>query len=70
MLGAALGRPLDEAEFRPARPGDQHVFFCDTRRARADFGWEPVVRVAEGLPRLLSWINDSHGVFTEAAAVR
>ena len=39
----------------PARPGDQRRTFADTAKARAAFGFEPVVGAAEGLEAQVAW---------------
>ena len=39
----------------PARPGDQRRTFADTAKARAAFGFEPVVGATEGLAAQAAW---------------
>ncbi len=39
----------------PARPGDQRRTFADTSKARAAFGFEPVVGATEGLEAQVAW---------------
>jgi CDP-paratose 2-epimerase len=56
LLEEVLGRPVDDVAFAPWRAGDQRVFFCDTARARRDFGWQPEVGVRDGIARLADWI--------------
>jgi nucleoside-diphosphate-sugar epimerase len=39
----------------PARPGDQRQTFADTSKIRRNFGWEPKVKLDEGLARQWEW---------------
>jgi CDP-paratose 2-epimerase len=45
-------------ERRDWRASDQRVFVADTRKARAEFGFEPRVDVEAGLDRTLAWLAD------------
>jgi nucleoside-diphosphate-sugar epimerase len=42
-------------DHEPARPGDQRRTFADTAKARAAFGFEPVVGATEGLEAQVAW---------------
>jgi CDP-paratose 2-epimerase len=42
----------------PWRVSDQKVFVADCTAAREAFGWEPRVTRAEGLARMLRWVED------------
>jgi CDP-paratose 2-epimerase len=42
---------------QPARVGDQRVFYCNVDRAARDLAWRPRVSPAEGVDRLLAWIQ-------------
>lgn len=59
LLAATVGKSVKPARFVPARIGDQRVFYCDTGKARRDFGWEPTVGVEEGFRRLAGWIEEA-----------
>ncbi|GAC1323944.1 MAG: GDP-mannose 4,6-dehydratase [Chloroflexota bacterium] len=59
-LERLAGHPL-RARMDEWRPGDQPVYVSDTRKARADFGWEPRVGVDEGLRRLWAWATTLSG---------
>jgi CDP-paratose 2-epimerase len=63
MLEAHFGHPLDPA-FADWRPGDQRVFVADIRKASRMLDWSPKVGVAEGVGRLLAWIDENRGLFT------
>jgi CDP-paratose 2-epimerase len=54
--------------FEPSRFGDLRYFVCDIAKARQGFGWSPQVKPAEGVPRLLEWIQGNRDLFSEAAA--
>jgi CDP-paratose 2-epimerase len=56
ILEARRGRALD-VRGGPARIGDQKAFYCDTSRARADLAWSPRTAPAEGVARMLEWID-------------
>ncbi|MBA2295484.1 MAG: GDP-mannose 4,6-dehydratase [Actinobacteria bacterium] len=57
LLAEITERVPDVPRFQPARPGDQRVFFCDTRKAAADFGWRARVSVREGVAALAAWME-------------
>jgi len=52
-----LTREKAAFEKRPWRASDQKVFVADCSKARAAFGWEPRVSKAEGLQRMLRWVE-------------
>jgi CDP-paratose 2-epimerase len=58
MLEKRLGRGIP-VSYAPSRLGDQPVFYCNVDRARRDLGWEPKVTPAEGVDRLLAWIDSN-----------
>jgi CDP-paratose 2-epimerase len=72
-LERLAGHPL-QVEMDTWRPGDQPVYVSDTRKAAADFGWQPRVGVDEGLRRLWSWAQSLSGAHAaelhERAAAR
>jgi CDP-paratose 2-epimerase len=57
LAGTSLQVTLDQW-----RPGDQPVYVSDTRKARREFGWKPLVGVDEGLRRLWDWALELNGV--------
>jgi UDP-glucose 4-epimerase len=54
--GAARDLTLAEPEFLPARTGEVSRSCLDITRARRELGWEPSVRLRDGLDRILSGI--------------
>jgi UDP-glucuronate 4-epimerase len=42
---------------RPAQPGDVERTFADVSRSRAELGYEPKVRLADGLERFARWLD-------------
>lgn len=42
---------------RPAQPGDVERTFADVSRSRAELGYEPKVRLADGLDRFARWLE-------------
>lgn len=63
MLERHFGRPLDPP-FADWRPGDQPVFVADIRKASRLLDWSPRVSTADGVARLLAWIDENRGLFT------
>jgi CDP-paratose 2-epimerase len=47
--------------FAPPRPGDQHVYISDIRRAARELGWRPRIGWRRGLIGLYKWIAANHG---------
>jgi len=54
---------IPPVSFRAWRPGDQPIYVSDTRKAHADFGWQPAVGVQEGIRRLYEWIRANPALF-------
>lgn len=69
MLERHFGRPLDPG-FAPWRPGDQRVFVADVRKAALLLDWTPKVEIADGVARLLAWIDENRSLFTVEPADR
>lgn len=62
MLRTHFARPIEHS-FDAWRPGDQLVYVSDVSKAKADFGWEPRVAVADGLGNLLQWLTEHQHLF-------
>ncbi|MFH1183817.1 MAG: GDP-mannose 4,6-dehydratase [Chloroflexota bacterium] len=62
LLEELLGRkiPVAHADWRP---GDQRVFYSDVRKAQRELGWEPRIGLADGIRRLLEWVQGNKDVF-------
>jgi len=56
MLERLLGRPI-AVNHGDWRPGDQRVYVSDIRKAERDLGWRPAVGKAEGIRRLVEWVQ-------------
>ena len=63
ILSEVFGRDIPDVPHADWRPGDQPVFFCDIRKAQADFGWQPQVGVVEGIRRLAEWVQANRELF-------
>ena len=63
ILSEVFGREIHDVPHADWRPGDQPVFFCDIRKAQADFGWQPQVSVVEGIRRLAEWVQANRDMF-------
>jgi UDP-glucuronate 4-epimerase len=57
LLEQALGREAQKV-FRPMQPGDVAATYADISRLRALTGYQPKVRLEEGLPRFVGWWRD------------
>lgn len=49
--------------FAKERPGDQHIYISDIRKAKKDFGWEPNVSIDEGITKLYQWVLENKNLF-------
>jgi UDP-glucuronate 4-epimerase len=60
-LEAAVGRKA-EMVMKPMQPGDVTATFADISRLKALTGYEPKVKLEEGLPRFAEWYRSYYGV--------
>lgn len=58
FLEERLGKKI-KYSFSDWRPGDQPVFICDIRKAKADFGWEPKILPQKGVVELIEWVKQN-----------
>ena len=56
LLENLLGRSIP-VTYGPWRPGDQRVFVSDIRKAQQHLGWRPRVEIAQGVARLVAWVQ-------------
>lgn len=61
LLDGRLRRPT-EVRFEAWRPGDQRVYVSDIRRAAAALDWRPGVSPADGVQRLVRWLEGHHAM--------
>ncbi len=64
ILQQLSGAPV-AANWGDWRPGDQPIYISDIRKAKRDFGWEPHVKVEDGLARLWAWIAANETVLRQ-----
>lgn len=57
-IEGAAGRKSD-VKYAPVPLGDVDATFANIERARVELGWEPRVKLAEGLATVVAWINAS-----------
>jgi CDP-paratose 2-epimerase len=62
LIDATTGAKSD-VRFEDSRFGDLKYFVCDIERARSKLGWSPRVPPAEGVPRLLRWVEENRNLF-------
>ncbi len=60
QVGAAVGKEV-LIDRLPFQPGDVEVTFADVTRAREELGYDPQVKVAEGLKRFMAWYRGQFG---------
>lgn len=60
QVGAAVGKEV-LIDRLPFQPGDVEVTFADVTRAREELGYDPKVKVAEGLKRFMAWYRGQFG---------
>ena len=65
ILEELFGRKIN-ANFSDFRPGDQPIFISDIRKAKNDFGWEPKIKVKQGIGKLFSWIQNNKKLFSSS----
>jgi UDP-glucuronate 4-epimerase len=58
LLEAALGRKA-VIHRQPAQPGDVPITFADVSKARAKLGYDPQVKIAQGIPLFVDWFRKS-----------
>lgn len=63
LLSRLAGRPIEAAQHGDWRPGDQPVCILDIRKAEAELGWRPQVRLEDGMGRLWNWVSENIGLF-------
>ena len=49
--------------FADWRPGDQRVFVADVTKAERLLDWRPTVSTAEGVNRLIAWVQENQALF-------
>ena len=62
ILERLLGKQI-EVERGDWRPGDQKVFYADTRKAKNELGWEPKIDLEEGMELLFEWVKANKELF-------
>src|SRR5579864_6050762 len=62
LLARETGRRLD-VTFEDWRPADQRVYVSDTATVRRALGWKPEVPPADGVRRLLAWVQSHRDLF-------
>lgn len=60
-LEQACGREAIK-DYPPLQPGDVAETFADITRSQADLGFTPKMTIEEGLPRIVAWFRDYHGL--------
>lgn len=61
-LEKMLGGPIEIAR-DDWRPGDQRVFYADTRKAERELGWSPKIDLEQGVENLFEWVLKNRQLF-------
>lgn len=61
VLEQACGREAIKDD-QPLQPGDVAETVADITRSQADLGLTPKMTIEEGLPRIVAWFRDYHGL--------
>ena len=48
-------------ERKPVQPGDVPITFANVEKAQAKLGYQPRVKIEQGIPRFVEWFNNSAG---------
>ena len=56
LLEAALGKKAI-INHQPLQPGDVPITFADVSKARAKLGYNPRMKIAEGIPLFVDWFR-------------
>jgi UDP-glucuronate 4-epimerase len=59
LLEKSLGKPAI-IDRQPLQPGDVPVTFADVSKARAKLGYQPRVKIAEGIPLFVEWFRKNN----------
>ncbi len=60
LLEKALGKKA-VIDRQPVQPGDVPITFADISKARARLGYNPRVKIGEGIPKFVDWFLKSNG---------
>jgi len=63
LLEELTGRRITY-KFSDWRPADQKVFYCDIKKAKKDFSWEPKTSVRDGIKKTFEWISENKKLFS------
>lgn len=58
LLENALGKKA-VIDRKPLQPGDVPITFADITKAKAQLGYNPTVKIEEGIPRFVEWFRKS-----------
>jgi UDP-glucuronate 4-epimerase len=58
LLEESLGRKA-VIDRQPPQPGDVPVTYADISRAREQLGYQPSVRIEDGIPRFVAWFREA-----------
>jgi CDP-paratose 2-epimerase len=62
ILEKLLGKKIEVAR-ADWRPGDQRVFYADSRKAKRELDWEPKIDLEEGMELLFEWVQANKDLF-------
>ncbi len=56
LLETALGKQA-VIDRQPTQPGDVPITFADVSKARTKLGYQPQVKIAQGIPKFIEWFR-------------
>jgi UDP-glucuronate 4-epimerase len=59
LLEAALGKKA-VIDRQPVPPGDVPITFADISKARAKLGYDPQIKIEQGIPQFVNWFRQNH----------
>jgi CDP-paratose 2-epimerase len=62
LLEEQIGHPIPVSH-SDWRPGDQHIYVSDIRKAEALLGWKPKTSVTAGIKLLFEWVKNHQHLF-------
>ena len=59
LLESALGKKA-RIDWQPSQPGDVPVTYADISKAQLKLGYNPSVKIEQGIPRFVEWLRSWH----------
>jgi CDP-paratose 2-epimerase len=63
ILEELIKHPID-VELSNWRPGDQHVYISDIRKAKRELDWSPQTTIKNGIEKFFNWAVENQNLFS------